>query len=250
MPVSPDIVVGVTVRAKICGIRSETDLRLAVAAGADAVGFISGITHFSEDGLSAPQAATLSAMVPPFVTRVLVTHLEDASAIVALADEIGVDAIQVHGLVSSATVSQVRATAGGRKILAAVHVTGRDAVAIAQETAQFCDAVLLDSRTEDRLGGTGLTHDWSISAEIVEALAEIGCPVVLAGGLNAGNVGAAIAAVRPFGVDVNSGVEDASGNKSPQACRDFVTAAHDLRASNTARVHGQPGDSRSGGDGP
>ncbi|MEV0294910.1 phosphoribosylanthranilate isomerase [Nocardia sp. NPDC050710] len=216
-----------TVRAKICGIRSETDLRLAVAAGADAIGFISGITHFSEDSLSAAEAAHLSAMVPPFVTRVLVTHLEDATSIIDLANEISVDSIQIHGLVSPETVREVRAAARGRKVLRAVHVTGHDAVDVARATAD-CDAVLLDSRTEDRLGGTGFTHDWSISAEIVEALTEIGCPVVLAGGLNADNVGTAIAAVHPFGVDVNSGVEDASGNKSPQACRDFVTAAHDF----------------------
>src|SRR5690606_37760125 len=87
----------VTIRAKICGIRTEADLRIAVAAGADAVGFISGVTHFSEDALLPDRAAELSARTPPFVTRVLVTHLEDASSIIELAEHIGVDAIQVHG---------------------------------------------------------------------------------------------------------------------------------------------------------
>ncbi|MFE6925289.1 phosphoribosylanthranilate isomerase [Nocardia sp. NPDC057663] len=215
-----------TVRAKICGIRSETDLRIAVEAGADAVGFISGITHFSEDGLDADEARRLASLVPPFVNKVLVTHLEEADAIIALADRIGVDTIQVHGLVSTETLRKVTAAANGRTVLRAVHVTGADAIQDAKTAAANCDAVLLDSRTTDRLGGTGRTHDWSISARIVAELSSLGCPVVLAGGLTAANVGEAISAVNPFGVDVNSGVEDSNGDKSPQACGSFVASAH------------------------
>ncbi|MGY4100913.1 phosphoribosylanthranilate isomerase [Nocardia sp. R16R-3T] len=215
-----------TVRAKICGIRSEDDLRIALAAGADAVGFISGITHFSEDALDAEHAAALSRLAPPFVTRVLVTHLEDAAAIVSLADRVGVDAIQIHGLVTIDTVCEVRKNAGGRKIITAVHVTGPEAVDAARCAAANCDAVLLDSRTADRLGGTGRTHDWSVSAAVVTALRELGCPVVLAGGLGPDNVADAITRVRPFAVDVNSGVEAATGDKDPAACAAFVAAAH------------------------
>ncbi|WP_084522877.1 phosphoribosylanthranilate isomerase [Nocardia inohanensis] len=215
-----------TVRAKICGIRSESDLRIAVAAGADAVGFICGVTHFSEDALELDVAKRLSALVPPFVNRVLVTHLEDAEAITELAARIDADTIQVHGLVTPETVRRVRELAGGRKILRAVHVTGADALESALATAADCDAVLLDSRTASRLGGTGKTHDWSISAAIVRALAELGRPVILAGGLNAGNVADAIGAVRPSAVDVNSGVETVSGDKDPKSCELFVSAAH------------------------
>ncbi|MFC4372633.1 phosphoribosylanthranilate isomerase [Nocardia halotolerans] len=222
-----------TVRAKICGIRSTTDLQIAVDAGADAVGFISGITHFSEDGLSADAARQLAEAVPPFINKVLVTHLENASEIIALADEIGVDTIQVHGLVSMETLRQVKAQAHGRTVLRAVHVTGTNAVAEARTVAANCDAVLLDSRTEERLGGTGRTHDWSISAQIVSELSALGCPVVLAGGLTASNVGEAIAAVNPFGVDVNSGVEDNDGDKSVQDCVGFVATAHAMPAANT-----------------
>ncbi len=213
-------------RAKICGIRSEGDLRIALAAGADAIGFISGITHFSEDGLDAERAAALSRLAPPFVTRVLVTHLEDAAAIVDLADRVGVDAIQVHGLVTIDTVRAVRKTACGRKVIKAVHVTGPEAVDTARRAAADCDAVLLDSRTADRLGGTGRTHDWSVSAAVVTALHELGCPVILAGGLDPDNVADAIGRVRPFAVDVNSGVETATGDKNPDACAAFVAAAH------------------------
>lgn len=216
----------VALRAKICGIRSEADLRIAVDAGADALGFISGVTHFSEDALDADAAARLAGLVPPFITRVLVTHLEDAAAIVELADRIGTDAIQVHGLVTADTVRQVKKAARGRRVIKAVHVTGPDAVDTAREAASDCDAVLLDSRTANRLGGTGRTHDWSISAAIVSALAELNCPVILAGGLTPANVTQAIEAVRPFAIDVNSGVETATGDKQPEACTAFVHAAH------------------------
>ncbi|MFD0362551.1 phosphoribosylanthranilate isomerase [Nocardia sp. GCM10030253] len=215
-----------TVRAKICGIRSEADLRIAVAAGADAVGFISGVTHFSEDALDAERAAELSRVVPPFVTRVLVTHLEEAGAIVELADRVGVDMIQVHGLVSADTLRAVHKNAGGRKIIKAIHVLGPEAVDAALRTASDCDAVLLDSRTADRLGGTGRTHDWSVSAAVVSALRDLGCPVILAGGLGPHNIVEAIARVNPFAVDVNSGVETVAGDKNPDACTAFVTAAH------------------------
>ncbi|WP_084510937.1 phosphoribosylanthranilate isomerase [Nocardia lijiangensis] len=213
------------VRAKLCGIRSESDLRIAVAAGADAVGFIAGITHVSEDALDADRAAWLAGHTPPFVTRVLVTHLESAAAIVDLAERIGVDAIQIHGLVTDETVRQVR-SAARQRIIRAVHVTGPEAVDAARAAAADCDAVLLDSRTDDRLGGTGRTHDWSVSAAIVDELHQRGHPVVLAGGLNAANVADAIRTVRPFAVDVNSGVEHPSGDKSAEACATFVTAAH------------------------
>ncbi len=213
-------------RAKICGIRSEGDLRIALAVGADAIGFISGITHFSEDALDAGHAAALSRLASPFATRVLVTHLEDAAAIVDLADRVGVDAIQIHGLVTIDTVREVGKIAASRKIIKAVHVTGPDTVDTAREAAANCDAVLLDSRTANRLGGTGRTHDWSVSASVVTALRELGCPVILAGGLGPDNVADAIAQVRPFAVDANSGIETATGDKDPDACAAFVGAAH------------------------
>ena len=100
-----------TVRAKICGIRSLSDLETVVTAGADAVGFICGTTHYSEDALTPGVAADLSAATPSFVNRVLVTHLEQAGAILELADRIGADTIQVHGLVDRATLRAVHTAA-------------------------------------------------------------------------------------------------------------------------------------------
>ncbi|MGH3686387.1 MAG: hypothetical protein ACRDRU_01805 [Pseudonocardiaceae bacterium] len=94
-------------RIKVCGIRSEADLRIAVASGANAVGFISGVTHRSEDALARARVAELVAATPPYVSTVLVTHLEHAEEIVDLAEMLGVDTIQIHGLVSSRTLREV-----------------------------------------------------------------------------------------------------------------------------------------------
>ena len=212
-------------RAKICGIRSESDLRIVLDAGADAIGLICGINHRSEDEVTPELARQLTRVAPPFVSTVLVTHRDTPESILDLADRTGVNTIQVHGLVTLDTLKQVRAGAGSRKVLRAVHVSGEEAIDDAVEAAPHCDALLLDSRSKDRLGGTGQTHDWSISRRIVEAVAPLGTPVILAGGLKPGNVAAAAEQVHPFGVDVNSGVDDANGDKSPELCRDFVRNA-------------------------
>jgi phosphoribosylanthranilate isomerase len=211
-------------RVKICGIRSQADLRIAVACGADAVGFISGVTHVSEDALSPERAAGLVAATPPYVSTVLVTHLEQAEEIVRLAESLGVDTIQVHGLMSDATLRTVFALSGARRrITRAVHVTGEQAVRDAGRVTSVCHAVHLDSRTADRLGGTGQTHDWSISRRIAVALSPF--PVILSGGLRPENVADAVDAVRPFAVDVNSGIEDERGNKDAHRAAQFVSRA-------------------------
>ena len=210
-------------RVKMCGIRSETDLRIAVASGVDAVGFISGVTHRSEDALAPEQAADLVAATPPYVSTVLVTHLEDAEQILELAEMVGVDTIQVHGLVSHETLREVFARSRGRRrITRAVHVTGPESLGEALRVADSCHAVHLDSRTADRLGGTGRTHDWSISRTIVDALAPLGMPVILSGGLRPDNVADAVATVHPFAVDVNSGVENEYGDKDASRSFQFV----------------------------
>lgn len=213
-------------RAKICGIRSAKDLRIALEAGADAVGFISGVTHVSEDALDADVARNLARSVPPYVSRVLVTHRTEAADILGLSEAVGTDHIQVHGLVTADTLESVFRGAAGRRVIAVVHVTGADALQKALEASSMCHAVHLDSRTGDRLGGTGQTHDWSVSAEIVGKLAERHVPVILSGGLTPANVQSAGRAVRPYAVDVNSGIEDAAGDKSPALADQFVALAH------------------------
>jgi phosphoribosylanthranilate isomerase len=153
-----------------------------VEAGADAVGLICGITHVSEDALTPDQARDLARRTPPMVSTVLVTHLESAVEILELAGYVGADTIQVHGLVTTETLASIFERAHGRRVTKAVHVVGSEAVERAVEIAGFCDAVLLDSRTNDRLGGTGRTHEWSVSRQVVGALRDRGRPVILAAG--------------------------------------------------------------------
>ncbi|MFN2506509.1 MAG: phosphoribosylanthranilate isomerase [Acidimicrobiales bacterium] len=213
------------VRVKLCGIRSAADLSIAVNAGIDAVGFISGVTHLSEDSLDPKAAAALVALAPPFLSTVLVTHLERADEILDLADLVGVDTIQVHGRVTESTVADVCRGARGRRVTKAIHVTGPEAIEEARRFRRICDALHLDSRTADRLGGTGETHDWSVSAQIREEMESLGVPVILSGGLRPENVFQAVQAVRPFAVDVNSGVETTGGDKDPQRVASFVSRA-------------------------
>lgn len=210
---------------KICGNRSERDLRFAVQGGADAVGLICGVTHVSEDALTAWEAARLATAVPPYVCVVLVTHLQEPGQILDLAAGVGADTIQLHGEIDPAVTAAVRAnTPFGRRLTQAVHVTSREAMARAEAFAPHCDAILLDSRTADRLGGTGQTHDWAISRQITDRLRELGRPTILAGGLTAENVADAIRTVAPFGVDVNSGTDGHSGDKSAARIAAFAEA--------------------------
>lgn len=226
-----EIVMSASPRVKICGIRSEADLRIAVASGADAVGFISGVTHRSEDALAPKRAAELVVATPPYVSTVLVTHVEHVEEIMELAEMVDADTIQVHGLVSHETLREVFAQSHGRRrITRAVHVAGEESVGEALHVAEACHAVHLDSRTADRLGGTGRTHDWSVSRRIVDALAPLGLPVILSGGLCPDNVVDAVEAVRPYAVDVNSGVENERGDKDFDQSFQFVTKTRNTRS--------------------
>jgi phosphoribosylanthranilate isomerase len=215
------------VRCKLCGIRSEADLEVAVQAGADAVGFICGVTHVTEDALSRDAARALAKETPPYISTVLVTHLETASEILRLAHSIAVDTIQVHGLVDVDTLAEVFSNSSGFRVTKAVHVTDEGAIDEARRYLEICDALHLDSRTHDRLGGTGQAHDWSISRRIVKLAEEqAGKPVVLSGGLRPENLAAAIEAVGAYAVDVNSGIENENGDKMPALAAEFASIAH------------------------
>lgn len=208
---------------KICGLRTEHEARGAVAAGATALGMLVGLTHRAEDEASEAEARRLVSALGQRARLMLVTHLLDPGAIAALARRIGVSTVQVHGDVPPEGLRALRVLAPDTCLIKAIHVTGPDAVTRAEAFAPLADALLLDSRTADRLGGTGRTQDWAISRRIVDAVAPL--PVILAGGLTPDNVASAIEQVRPAGVDVNSGVEDPGGAKDPDRMRAFIAAA-------------------------
>ena len=217
------------VRVKLCGIRSARDLAVAVESGADALGFLVGLTHTSEDGLTPDVARDLIRSLPPFVTSVLVTHLTAPDEVAALAQVIGAQTIQLQGDMTPPDVARLGELAPHLKLLKSLHVTpGAMAEHIAELASEYeplVDALLLDSRTPDRLGGTGQPHDWRISGAIRRLVRK---PVILAGGLRPENLRAAIEIVAPYAVDVNSGVEDGNGDKDATRCGAFVRMARDL----------------------
>ncbi len=210
------------VRVKICGITSLKEALLAIGCGADALGFLVGLNYRTDDEIDISAAKEIIASLPPFVSSVLVTHRKELTWVADTCQRLGCNTIQLHGDFAREQIPRLRSQVPYVRIIKAVHVVDAGSIAVASNVAQLVDAVLLDTKTPTRIGGTGLTHDWSISAKIVK---EIATPVILAGGLKVGNVSAAIAKVRPFAVDVNSGVENADGSKSREKIMAFITSA-------------------------
>ncbi len=209
-------------KCKICGTKTFQDLEIAVAAGADAVGFIVGITHISEDAVSLEDAREMIRALPPFVSGVVVTHLTDEGALVSLVEGTACSVLQIQDMVPVSTLVRLRELFPFLYIIKAVHVLDESAVSMAKVFEPYADSILLDSRTADRLGGTGITHDWSISARVVEAVSK---PVILAGGLKPENLFSAMSAVQPYAVDVHSGVKR-GGVRDFERTAEFVRISH------------------------
>ncbi len=204
-------------RVKICGLTREVDRDAAVGAGADALGFISGVPVETPRELDAREAAELVTGVEPFVTSVLVTGPDSVQEAVTRQERVGADVVQVHGDIPPASVGGLRERVDA-SVVVAVDVASERVGAY----AAAADGLLVDSTTEAGMGGTGETHDWNRSRELV---ASVDSPVVLAGGLTPANVGEAVETVDPFAVDVSSGVETDPGQKDHDAIRAFVTRA-------------------------
>lgn len=216
-------------KVKICGIKTAEELKSVILSGADAVGFISGITHKSEDAIQPEEVRNLSKLVPPFITPVLVTHLTSLGELFQIIITAQVFTVQLQGDISPENIRLLKQALPYAKFIKAIHVVDRSAIEKAKEYENIVDAILLDSKTSDRLGGTGLTHDWNISAEIVKT---VKVPVILAGGLNPDNVKEAINKVKPFGVDVNTGVKGLNGYKDPEKVKRFIEIAKNANSTN------------------
>src|SRR6516165_1723678 len=165
-------------RVKICGLTSVAEAKLVQHQGADAVGVLVGQVHLSADFVEPDLARDIALSVGPFVTPVLVTHLEDPEEIRRLANKVPCPVIQLHSDLAPSLLGQLRKDLSPRKIIGKVSVEDKAAIDRALAIAPFVDALLLDSvdRSSDKVGGTGLIHDWSISAKIVAA---INVPVIL-----------------------------------------------------------------------
>ncbi len=204
------------VRVKVCGITNTEDLEVAVDAGADALGFVVDVPA-SPRSISLDRARDLVEATPPFVQSVLVSVFDTVDQLETLCSCLAPNAVQVTGaLPRDAICKQFR----GIRLIHAVAVN--DQAGVAPPSAVRCDAVLTDSCVPGAHGGTGKPHNWNVSRAISELIAPT--PLILAGGLTPGNVRAAIETVRPYAVDVSSGVEARAGIKDPAKIRAFIEA--------------------------
>jgi phosphoribosylanthranilate isomerase len=216
------------VAVKICGMTREEDLSVAVAAGADAVGFIVGVPS-SPRNISLKKAEKLLRLVPIFVKSVLVTGPTDMDALLKTYEELSPDAVQIHGE-SLPDASLLREKLPRTPLIRAINANPTSALIVASEASRSFDAVLLDSSIHGRYGGTGVVHDWDLSKRINKVIHPK--PLILAGGLNPENVRDAIRTVKPYAVDVCTGVESRPGIKDSRKVLAFIENARGVRVSN------------------
>ena len=208
------------VRVKICGLTNEADARAALAAGADALGF--NCFKRSRRFLELARAEWI-AELPRSAKRIAILVNASVEEALAIARLPFIDALQFHGAESLKDCALLASR--GVRFAKALAVGNEEAIG---DPMQFStDTIVLDSINAGGFGGTGETFPWSIAQRFVEAHPAL--RIVLAGGLTSDNVAKAVAEVRPFAVDVTSGVELLPGRKDHSRMRDFIAAAHSVQ---------------------
>ena len=217
-------------RIKTCCIASREEAQTALRAGAHALGLVSAMPSgpgvIDEDAI-----AEIAASVPPPVATFLLTSEQSPDAIIEQHRRCRTTAIQFVDRIDPADYPTLREALPTTKLVQVVHVTGPASVDEADAVAPHVDALLLDSGRPDaesdsgrQLGGTGRTHDWRRSQAIVE---RVDTPVFLAGGLDPTNVAEAVRTVRPFGVDVCTGIRT-DGRLNVHKLIGFIQAVHSV----------------------
>jgi phosphoribosylanthranilate isomerase len=204
------------VRSKICGITRIEDALAAVEAGADAIGLV--FYAKSPRAVSIEQAAAILQALPPFVTTVGLFVDMPRDELQHLLQRLPLDLLQFHGDESPADCEGY-----GRPYIKALRVRPGEDVSATMAPYEGARGILLDTFVDGVPGGTGASFDWSLVPE------DAGKPVILAGGLDAGNVAAAIRQVRPYAVDVSGGVEASKGIKDAGKIRAFIQAVQGVR---------------------
>ena len=211
------------VLVKICGIKSIEDARAAAEAGANELGFHVGLMG-ARAPLEAEQVGKIIAQLSAGVSSVMVTSIAEPEELIARAQETGAAILQLYGDATPEAIREVKKALPSLKVWQVLNVSDESSIAKAKEYEGAADAIALDTLNKETgvRGGTGKTHDWNISKKIVES---ISIPVILAGGLNPDNVAEAIRTVRPYGVDVNSGVSNPDGSKNIEKVKAFIESA-------------------------
>ena len=198
------------VKVKICGITDYEDASIAVELGAAALGFI--FAH-SPRQVTPQKARDIISAIPPFVKTVGIFVNQDPIEINKIMRYCGLDLVQLHGDESPDFCDELMPYT-----IKALRIKDKASLRTARAYRDKVRALLLDTYSKDKAGGTGETFDWQLAIKIKK----LGIPIILAGGLGPSNIEGAISIVRPYAVDVNSGVEERPGKKSHSLIKDLM----------------------------
>jgi phosphoribosylanthranilate isomerase len=211
-------------RIKICCIADLEEAALAIRYGASALGLV-GEMPSGPGPIPDEKIFEIAAAVPPPIATFLLTSQTTAAGIIDHQRRTRTNTLQIVDELEGRAYREIREALPGVTLVQVIHVRDERSADEAAELAEYVDAILLDSGNPGlavkELGGTGRRHDWQLSRRIVET---VGKPVFLAGGLNAENVGEAIRTVRPFGLDICSGVRT-DGKLDEQKLAEFFSEA-------------------------
>jgi phosphoribosylanthranilate isomerase len=210
---------------KVCGTTSLHDARMSVAAGANALGFIFAP---SPRRVEVSEAGGIVVALADEVESIGVFVNESPTTVAEVASRVGLSGVQLHGDEAAAQMTEFRRTLGQRKIIKTLTVSNlrsnhNSKLEDYLDAHESLDAILLDSGSAQQRGGTGVPFDWEDAAGIASRIRDR-MPLIVAGGLNSGNVARAIELFQPWGVDVVSGVESAPGTKDETKLREFMSA--------------------------
>lgn len=198
------------VRVKVCGITNYQDASMAIELGADALGFIFAS---SPRQITPEKARDIIYAIPPFVQTVGVFVDEDPVKIRRTMRLCRLDLVQLHGDESPDLCRKLMPCA-----IKALRLKDESSLSAIKPYRGRVKAILLDTYMQGKRGGTGRTFDWDLAIKAKE----FGIPTILSGGLNPDTISEAISLVKPFGVDVNSGIEESPGKKSPDLMRELM----------------------------
>ena len=214
-------------RIKICCISSLLEAKMAIEYGADALGLV-GKMPSGPGPIPDWLIAEIVKTIHPPIASFLLTSEQSSEEIIYHIKRVDTNTVQIVDELTTGTYSDIRTALPHLKIVQVIHVTGEESIDEAVRISPNVDALLLDSGSPKAslkiLGGTGNVHNWDLSREIVKA---VDIPVFLAGGLHANNVRQAIETVRPFAVDICSGVRT-EGRLDPNKLEAFIKAVHSL----------------------
>lgn len=214
-------------RIKICCISSLNEAKLAIEYGADALGLV-GKMPSGPGPIPDWLIAEIVKSIHPPIASFLLTSEQSSEEIIYHVKRVDTNTVQIVDELTTGTYRDIRTALPHLKIVQVIHVTGEESIDEAVRISPNVDALLLDSGNPraniKTLGGTGNVHNWDLSREIVKA---VDIPVFLAGGLHANNVRQAIETVRPFAVDICSGVRT-EGRLDPNKLEAFINAVHSL----------------------